>query len=44
MVFEKNHINWKEGEYKAPIESFESNEFEYKAFNINAGQVVIQLN
>ena len=44
IIFDElyNHINWMEGEYKALIESFENNEFEYKAFNMNAGQVVIQ--
>ncbi|KGF91702.1 MULTISPECIES: class I SAM-dependent methyltransferase [Prochlorococcus] len=45
IIFDElyNHINWKEGEYKALIEVFESNEFKYKAFNMNAGQVVIQI-
>ena len=45
IIFDElyNHINWKEGEYKALIEVFERNEFKYKAFNMNAGQVVIQI-
>ncbi len=38
-----NYINWKEGEYKALIESFEDHEFDYKAFRINGYQVVIQI-
>ncbi len=38
-----NHINWKEGEYKALKETFEDSEYKYKAFNIMGDQVAIQI-
>ena len=39
-----NFINWKEGEYKALIESFSEDEYAYKAFNLRGKQTMIQLN
>ena len=45
IIFDElyNHINWKEGEYKSLLETFENFEYDYKAFNLNGGQVVIQI-
>ena len=38
-----NYIGWKNGEYKALCEVFKDNEFEYKAFNLQGQQCVIQI-
>ena len=38
-----NYIGWKNGEFKALNEVFNENEFEYKAFNVNTKQCVIQI-
>ena len=38
-----NYIGWENGEYKALKEVFKENEFEYKAFNMHARQVVIKI-
>ncbi|MDA7604984.1 class I SAM-dependent methyltransferase [Candidatus Pelagibacter sp.] len=45
IVFDElyNYIGWENGEYKALKEVFQENEFEYKGFNINARQCVIQI-
>jgi hypothetical protein len=45
IVFDElyNYIGWENGEYKALKEVFQEYEFEYKAFNINARQCVIQI-
>ena len=38
-----NYAGWKHGEYKALNEVFKDNEFEYKAFNLEGQQCVIQI-
>ena len=38
-----NYFGWKYGEYKALNEVFKDNEFEYKAFNLEGNQCVIQI-
>lgn len=45
IIFDElyNFIGWENGEYKAMIEVFEKNEYEYKAFNLRGCNVVIQL-
>lgn len=45
IVFDElyNYLGWKNGEYKALNEVFNDNEFEFKAFNLNGNQCVIQL-
>ena len=45
IVFDElyNYIGWQNGEYKALVEVFQEHEFEYKAFNIDARQCVIQI-
>ena len=45
IIFDEfyNYIGWQSGEYKSLIEVFKEHEFEYKAFNINSNQCVIQI-
>ena len=45
LIFDElyNYPGWKYGEYKALMEVFEENEFEYKGFNIYDAQVVIKV-
>ena len=45
IIFDElyNYIGWEHGEYKALKEVFKENEFEYKAFNMHARQVVIKI-
>lgn len=46
IVFDElyQYIGWEEGEYKALYEVFNEDEFSYLAFNINGGNVSIQIN
>ena len=39
-----NFVGWRNGEYKALQETFDENEYKFRAFTINAQQAVIQLN
>ena len=45
IIFDElyNYNGWEEGEYKALKEIFKDNEYQFKAFNINSCQVVVQL-
>ena len=45
IIFDElyNYFGWKNGEYKALNEVFNDNEFEFKAFNLNGHQCVIQI-
>ena len=45
LIFDElyNYIGWEHGEYKALMEVFEEDEFEYKAFNLKDKQSVIQI-
>lgn len=45
LIFDElyNYYGWKNGEYKALVEIFGENEFEYKAFLINGERVVIEI-
>ena len=45
IIFDElyNYIGWENGEYKALKEVFNDDEFVYKAFNMHARQVVIQV-
>ena len=45
LIFDElyNYEGWKEGEFKALKEVFKEDEFEYKAFNIDKQQCVIQI-
>ena len=45
LIFDElyNYVGWEHGEYKALMEVFEENEFEYKAFNLYDKQSVIQI-
>lgn len=38
-----NYFGWQNGEFKALIETFNEDEYEYKAFNILGKQIVIQI-
>jgi len=39
-----NYPGWKNGEYKALEQTFNENEYKFKAFSVNANRVVIQIN
>ena len=39
-----NYVNWLEGEYKALNEVFDKEEYTFKAFRINCGQAIVQVN
>ena len=45
IIFDElyNFIGWENGEYKALNEVFEKKEYEYKAFNVNGCNSVIQV-
>lgn len=45
LIFDElyNYPGWKNGEFKALAEVFKEDEFEYKAFNLNSVQCVIQI-
>ncbi len=45
LVFDQfyNYVGWEMGEYKAFMETFSDNEFNYKAFRITGRQVVIEI-
>tara|TARA_B110000503_G_C6986046_1_gene345296 strand:- start:74 stop:784 length:711 start_codon:yes stop_codon:yes gene_type:complete len=45
IIFDElyNYVGWKNGEYKALKEVFNEDEFEYKAFNLNSEQCVVQI-
>ena len=38
-----NYFGWDQGEYKALMEVFSKDEFEYKAFALNSKRCVIQI-
>ena len=38
-----NYLDWQEGEYKALIEVFDKNEYEYKGYMVNNQQVFIKI-
>ena len=38
-----NYLDWQNGEYKALIELFKKNEYEYKGYTINSTQVFIKI-
>ena len=39
-----NYPGWKNGEYKALEQTFNENEYKFKAFSVNANRAVIQIN
>lgn len=45
IIFDElyNFIGWENGEYKALTEVFQKNEYQYKAFNVNGCNSVIQI-